>query len=205
LVCVSHFNGYTNPLSIPIDSPYIDSQQYSNPNIFADVGLLGATIAYEWRPDASYGIRLDASYYGSIIGLFDYLNIGAIGRKPPILFRSSLSLEPRYFYNHRKIGDPKSDRRAVKYIACRLQYNTPLFLGVIDQFSPAPIELAYDRNPKSFKNFDLVPLWGLRTERRRVYFEFNAGYIIHLKGLFEDEVIFKDLRVRLLCRVGVRI
>ena len=171
----------------------------------ADVGILGTSIGCEWDPNAFYGVRAEMTYFGSIVGAKDFLELGTFGSSTYLLLRSSFALEQRGYYNYRKLLKDDSQTRSAKYIAIRMQCNTPWLLSTVEESSPSRVERDHAIYPSVFKNLDLIPLWGMRSEKGRLFLEFNTGYIIHLKDVFKKEAIFRDLRFRLLCRLGLRL
>ena len=169
-----------------------------------DVGILGTSAGVEMKFASEFSARAELNYFGSLVGIPDFVEQGSFGHSTFLLLRSALSLEPRYYYNLNKSKLTKNGRaRSTKYFSVRLQYNTPWLLNTVEEISPSYVESGHEVNPKFYRNLDLIPLWGFRTGTS-IYFDFNVGYIFHLPGIFNPETTFDDLRIRLLCRLGYR-
>jgi len=173
-----------------------------SPHDFAfDLGILGSSFSYERRFSKAYGIKFGAEYLGNLENLDGILSGNA--SDVSMTFRGVVTLTPRFYYNHKGVTSGK--RRSAKYLAMRLQYLSPLGLLFIDKDAIRRLSDFEYAFPKSeLQNLDIVPTWGLKTEHNRIYFEFSAGYVVHLRKILKKEII-PTTRLQLVCRVGYRI
>ncbi|MCB0688824.1 MAG: hypothetical protein KDC53_19940 [Saprospiraceae bacterium] len=175
--------------------PYMASYPSNKIGTLAiDLGILGSNLSYDWRFAHLFSLRADLGAgarilsWGNIWHLTDTENYY-------VAIHPNFSLATRYYYNQRQ--EITSDyKKSSKFLAFKINCIPPWFIQTIRSKRGWP-------RPTIPGILELVPQWGIRTSKGRVYFELNLGYSFPLKDIFTDNE-YEDSRINIFCRVGYR-
>lgn len=160
-----------------------------------DLGILGTSFSYDWRYKPAWSIRGDIGARGRILARGEIYHINNTDDYYMVV-RPSLGLATRFYYNHKKMIRTELPKKTSKFLGLKMHYMPDWFTLWIKQIE----QLRWSENHQSL---EFIPYWGLRTQKNRVFFEMNVGYMIPIKHIFKTE--WNDgSRIHFACRVGYR-